>query len=192
MNLSTMGRCLLSLLLGATFAAKAVAGGNPALYLHAGGYGPVAIGMTVRQAAEALGEVLQRVAPGHPFEEDCHYVYPNGDDTSLGFMVRRGLISRIDVWGASIATLSGLTVGASEPEIQKRFKSKVAVAEHEYLGPGGHYLTVNVFGGNRLLFETAARQVTELPGGGLKNEDFRVTRFRLGRPAAVSLVEGCF
>jgi hypothetical protein len=172
-------------------ASTSLAGGNPPFTIHSNGYGPVEIGMTVKQAAKALGEALQRSFPAYPFEEDCLYVYPQGDDTSIGFMVRDDVITRIDVWDSSIATKSGLTVGASEEGIQKRFKSKVTVDEHEYLGSGGHYVTVNVFGGNQLLFVTEAKNVTELPNGELKDEDFRVTRYRVGRPSSVSLVEGC-
>ena len=187
-----MIRITLLLLFCFTSAAGVNAASDLPLTIHSAGYGPVEIGMTVMQASKALGESLQRSAPAHPFEEDCHYVYPRGDDTSIGFMIRGGVINRVDVWDSTIATLSGLVVGASEQDIQQHFKSKVVVTEHEYLGPGGHYLTVNVFDGNQLLFESAAMKVTELPSNKLKSEDFRITRFRLGLPSAVSLVEGCF
>lgn len=180
---------LLGLILSVLFLmpASTIAAGLP-LYVHAYGYGPVKLGMTPQQASELLGVPLLRHKDVEP--EDCYYVYPNGDNSSMGYMVQDEQIVRIDVDDKSIQTLSGLSVGSKEEDIQSKFKSKVRITGHPY-GRGAHYVSVKVYGGNRLLFETHAQKVTPTEDGQLIDEDYRVSSFRIGKPSAVSLIEGC-
>mgnify|MGYP001302918628 CR=1 FL=1 len=157
-------------------------------YIHANGYGPVKIGMTPQQASELLGVPLLRYNDVE--HEGCYYLYPNGDFDSTGYMVQDEKIVRIDVDDKTIKTLSGLSVGSKEEEIQTKFKSKVRIRENPY-GRGSHYVYVNVYGDNLLLFETRAQKITETADGQFVFEDYRISDFRIGEPSAVSLTEGC-
>ncbi|MBD3647582.1 MAG: hypothetical protein HUJ31_09055 [Pseudomonadales bacterium] len=158
------------------------------LHIHAYGYGPVKVGMTPREASKVLGVELVQIDEN--VFDGCHYVYPDGDYSSMGYMVQDDVIVRIDVRDESVRTLSGLAVGAKEEEIQTRFKSKVRISEHPY-GAGAHYVSVNVYGENLLLFETRAEETSITEDDRLLAADYRISRFRVGKPSAVSLIEGC-
>ena len=166
----------------------AIAGEASPLYVHANGFGPVKIGMTPQQASELIGMPLLR--HNNVEHDGCYYVYPSGDYSSMGYMVQDGQIVRIDVRDQEIKTLSGLSVGSKEDEIQSKFKSKVRIREHPY-GRGAHYVSVKVDGGNRLLFETHAQKRIEALDGQILFDDYRISSFRIGKPSTVSLIEGC-
>lgn len=152
------------------------------------GIGSIQLGMTVAQAAKAIGQPLiaqGERAPG----STCSYVAPAQSIPGLNFMVIRDLgevsasanrIARIDVRKSSpITTLSGAKIGDSEAKIKQLYPGQISVTPHKYL-PNGHYLTYTPKDAKdtnyRLIFETDGKQVTD---------------FRSGRLPEVAWVEGC-
>lgn len=136
-------------------------------------FGPVRIGMTLSQAAKALG---LRVTRDAGYEgNDCYYASPKGGFKDIAFMMSGQRMVRIDIDGKEYATDRGARVGDTEARIKRLYKGKVKVSRHAYVD--GHYLEVDFEGGKySLIFETDGK---------------RVTRFRSGKSPAVGYIEGC-
>jgi len=138
------------------------------------GIGPIQVGMTVSQAAQA-GSIRLVKSPGQ--NNSCYYVNPQGEPQEVGFMVTDGTISRVDVRKNSrITTLSGAKIGDTEARIKSLYPGQIQVTPHKYTN--GHYLTfIPKDGSNyRVVFETDGKRVTE---------------FRSGKLPEVEYVEGC-
>ncbi len=145
-------------------------------FVHKNGYGPVSIGMSVKEASKAFGQELK---PAHTLDEDdklCHYVYPDGNYKKIGFMVERGLVTRVDVHSNLYTTDSGVTVGQSDRMVYEKYKDKVSEQIHPYIGTEGKYLIVNTQKGFQLIFET---------------DNGVITSFRTGKLPSVAYIEGC-
>jgi len=139
------------------------------------GIGPIQVGMTVSQAAQA-GSIRLVKSPGQ--NNSCYYVNPQGEPQEVGFMVTDGTISRVDVRKNSrITTLSGAKIGDTEARIKSLYPGQIQVTPHKYV-QNGHYLTfIPKDGSNyRVVFETNGKRVTE---------------FRSGKLPEVEFVEGC-
>jgi len=138
------------------------------------GFGPVKIGMTMSQAAKALGVPVTR---GAGYEGDgCYYASPEGGHGGVLFMMSGPRVVRIDVRSSRYATDRGARVGDSEARIKRLYKGEYKVSRHKYF-EAGRYIEVEAKDGRYLLiFETDGR---------------RVTTFRVGRPEQVGYVEGC-
>ena len=146
------------------------------LTVTATGYGALRIGMTVKNAATALGSPVPSMAG-----LDTACAYPKFDDQPAGMriMVVRGNVARLEVDSASIATGLGARVGDAESRVKDLYGSRVVVQPHKYAS-SGHYLIVNPIPatdtGYELVFET---------------DSGRVTKYRAGRVPEVEWVEGC-
>jgi hypothetical protein len=137
-------------------------------------FGPVRIGMTLSQAAKALGVGVSRDV-GYEGNE-CYYASPKGGFIDIAFMMSGQRIVRIDVDGKEYTTDRGARIGDAEAKIKRLYKSKVKVSQHPYVDYG-HYLEVEFEGGRySVIFETDGK---------------RVTSFRAGRHLAVGYIEGC-
>lgn len=137
-------------------------------------FGPVRIGMTLSQAAKALGVRVTRDA-GYEGSE-CYYASPKRGFKDIAFMMSGQRIVRIDIDGKEYATDRGARVGDTEARIKRLYKGKVKVSQHPYVDYG-HYLELEFEGGKySLIFETDGK---------------RVTRFRAGRSPEVGYIEGC-
>jgi len=134
--------------------------------------GPVKVGMTVSQAGRALGTPL--VKDGDE-EEGCYYVVPSKSPEGVAFMVIKRRIVRIDIDSELFATERGARIGDTEQRVKELYKGHIKISEHPY-DDNGHYLTVNVGKGFKIIFETDGK---------------RVTRFRVGKSLAVGYIEGC-
>ena len=147
-------------------------------------WGEVEIGMSEGdlQAIEAL-QPLNRETAG--VGEECAILIPI-DFPQLGFMVTEGVVTRIDVYGGLVTTLSGVGVGATESEVLATYGAQIEQTPHPYLGETGSYLTfVPVDAADseyRLIFETEDNAVVGEP---------TVTTFRAGRLPEVEWIEGC-
>ncbi len=135
------------------------------------GFGPVKIGMTVREAEKALGMKLVE----NEVSEPCHYAWREGELPGVGFMVLDGKIVRIDVTKDAYRAESGARVGAAEEEI-RRLHPQIQVERHPY-DDDGHYLVLadrdRRYG---MIFETNGKVVTS---------------FRAGERKPVGYIEGC-
>lgn len=138
--------------------------------------GPVRVGMTVPEAAAALGQPLQDL--GSPTEACTLYGAQTGFD-GVAFLVAEGVVARADVIAGTTSTPEGVTIGQSEAEAQRRYGNRLTVTPHDF-HIGGHYLTLvptdPADAGHRLVLETDGRKVTSM---------------RAGRLPEVELTEGC-
>ena len=135
------------------------------------GFGPVKIGMTVDEAATALGSKL--VGRGTP--SVCYFVRPENEPAGIMFMVTDGRIARVDVTDSPIPTAAGVRMGDPEGKIEMVYPGSVESQPHKYTD--GHYLIVGFQqSGNRIIFET---------------DGTKVTRYRAGKQPEVDWLEGC-
>ena len=140
------------------------------------GLGPVRVGMTVAEAAAALGVELEPATAPTPA---CTLYAPASGWEGVAFLVANGVVARVDVTAGATATAEGLALGQSETEAQQRYGDRLRVSDHDLL-LGGHYLTLvptaREDAGFRLVVET---------------DGHRVTALRAGRLPEVELTEGC-
>lgn len=155
--------------------------------LRLDGIGPVKIGMTLEEASAAVGRevTVEENSLLQEEESSCGFADVQGGPTGLSFMVLRDSpgaewrIYRVDVFDSSgIATGGGVRIGATEGEVKQVYGDQLKVEPHEYTGPEGHYLVLDVdgVGGYMLLFET---------------DGTKVLQFRSGNDEAVRYPEGC-
>ena len=138
-------------------------------------YGPLRVGMTVAQAATALGGGF---AAPQGYSSGCGYAVLVKAPRGLAVMLQDGKIVRFEIRSGRITTAEGAGVGDSESRIKSLYAGRVASTPHKYVA-GAHYLTVVPSGadsGNRIIFETDGSKVTE---------------FRSGKTPEVEQVERC-
>ncbi|MFL5595877.1 MAG: hypothetical protein ACJ77S_00295 [Gemmatimonadaceae bacterium] len=138
------------------------------------GYGPLRVGMTVAQAASALGGGFGAPAG---YSGGCGYAALVKAPRGLAIMLEDGKIARFEIRSGGITTAEGARIGDTESRIKSLYAGRVTTTPHKYL-PGAHYLTVASSSdpNARIVFETDGSKVTE---------------FRSGRIPAVELVERC-
>ena len=155
--------------------------------LRLDGIGPVKIGMTLEEASAAVGRnvMVKENSLLADEESTCGFAEVEGGPDGLSFMVLRDnpggewRIYRTDVYDTMrIATGGGIRIGATEDEVKQVYGDQLKTEPHEYTGPEGHYLVLDVdgVGGYMLLFET---------------DGTKVLRFRSGNDEAVRAPEGC-
>lgn len=175
-EVTDMRRWFLLALAGGCAAALSVAAQAADWRLTTGGYGPARIGMSVAEAAQALGLKLEPL--GLLDEPICYYAAPDPAIDGLTLMISKDRVVRFDVDKPGVVTKSGLGIGDTEAHILEVLgKDAVEVTPHKYTGPQGHYLTV--WSADRkfaLRFET---------------DGAKVTRFYAGRLPEATYVEGC-
>ncbi|MBE9227940.1 hypothetical protein IQ264_21185 [Phormidium sp. LEGE 05292] len=141
--------------------------------------GPIRVGMTVNQAAQAAGTKLVQIGSGGE-EGGCLYFQPQREPKGVSFMVINNRIARIDIReNKRITTGKGAKIGDTETRIKSLYPGQIQVTPHKYV-QNGHYLTFvpkdSVDKNYRLLFET---------------DGTRVTQYRAGKLPEVEFVEGC-
>ncbi len=142
------------------------------------GIGDLTIGMTLEEAADALG--LPLILLGTNLSGECSYYQPDTASQSLGLMVVDNRVIRIDIWpGSSLKTASGVAIGSSEAEVMQQYPGQIAASPNFYTG--GKYLTfmpkapeLSLF---RLVFET--------------DRTGTVVQYRTGQFPAVTWADGC-
>jgi hypothetical protein len=144
------------------------------------GIGPIAVGMTVSQAAKAAGTKLVSLS-GTPIEnKGCFYIKPQGAPRGVEMMLQNGRIARIDiVKNSRITTVSGAKIGDTEAKVKSLYSGQITVTPHKYVS-GANYLTFVPKDRDdrnyRIVFETDGK---------------RVTQFRSGKLPEVEYVERC-
>jgi hypothetical protein len=137
------------------------------------GIGPIRAGMTVAQAAQAMGGGFAAPAGG---TEGCTYAVLTEAPRGLAVMLQDGKVARVEIRSGTIATVAGARIGDSEARIKSLYPGRVTTTPHKYFA-GGHYLTVTPSDPKyRIVFETDGK---------------KVTNFRSGRVAEVEQVERC-
>lgn len=147
------------------------------------GLGSVRIGMTKRQAEQALGKKLRVEYPMTTDDNSCSYAYrADGKDRDIGYMLIDGRIARIDIGviplRAKIVTTAGVGRGSTESAVRKAYGKRLQVSPHPYGDDDNwHYLTADEPDHKRgIIFETDGK---------------RVTSFRAGIYPALGYIEGC-
>lgn len=129
------------------------------------GFGPLRVGMTVAQAAKAMGGGF-----GAPkgYSGGCGYAVLTKAPAGLAVMLQDGKIARFEVRNGGIKTAAGARIGDTEARIKSLYGSAVASTPHKYV-QGGHYLTVTpptpVDAAYKTIFETDGKTVTEYRSG---------------------------
>ncbi|WP_008308486.1 hypothetical protein [Leptolyngbya sp. PCC 6406] len=140
--------------------------------------GPLRIGMTVEEGADALG--LPLVPLGANAGGDCAYYQPNVRNAAIGLMVVDNRIIRIDLWeGSPITTASGLKIGSTEAEVLELYPNQIEITPNPYTE--GHVLTFTPVDADLKLY----RFVFETDGSG------KVIQYRAGQFPAVTWPDGC-
>lgn len=132
------------------------------------GIGPIRVGMSPRQASQAIG--AQLVGYGQSTGGECYYIHLEKETKGVDFMIIGGRVARIDVNTPEITTVSGARVGYTEDQIKSIYPGQLAVGPHKYVEKG-HYLTFipkdPQFSQYRLIFETDGKVVTSYRAGKL-------------------------
>ncbi|MGH7603329.1 MAG: hypothetical protein ACRENK_04935 [Gemmatimonadaceae bacterium] len=137
------------------------------------GISPIRVGMTIAQAAKAIGGGFAAPKGG---TSGCTYAVLTKAPAGLAVMLQDGIVARVDVRSGSIATAAGARIGDSEARIKSLYPGKVVSTPHKYVS-GGHYLTVTPSDANHhIVFETDGKKVTS---------------YRAGRVPEVDQVESC-
>ena len=137
------------------------------------GYGPAKIGMSVDEAAKALGVTL--VAEGPVDNPECHYMRPEPAVEGLWFMISKDRVARIEVNAPGVKTRSGLGVGDSEAHVKETLGKSVEATPQK---SGGWQLSHRLRGWPQ--------------GGGAPRDPARQGHFfYAGRAPEVEYVEGC-
>jgi hypothetical protein len=147
------------------------------------GIGPIAVGMTVDEAAQAAGVKLVK-SNASLNEEYCAYFQPQGEPKGISFMVTKRRIARVDINTERVTTIRGAKIGDSEDRILSLYPGQIQATKHHYLGyppRNGKYLTFvpkDAADKNyRMIFETSLN---------------RVINFRAGKLPEVGYVENCY
>jgi hypothetical protein len=128
------------------------------------GLGPVRVGATLEDAAQAAEEPLAEAEEKISGGEGCHHVRRRSQPSVL-FMVEDGVITRVETDAPSIPTFSGVRVGDSEERARAVYGSRLEVTTHNY-DETGHYLTVRSGDGRyALVMETDGHQIYYLRAG---------------------------
>ena len=136
--------------------------------------GPIRIGMSVADLKAAAGDLT----PPPNATAECAYVHPTSAPPGVLAMLAKGVVARIDVDSAGVATAEGIAVGDTVSKVSGAYAGRVMFAPHKYV-QGGQYLTVTPAPPQdslRIVFESEAG---------------RITRYRVGRVPQVEWVERC-
>lgn len=146
---------------------------NPDMTVTEYGIGALRAGMTVEEAAKAMGGGFTAPKGG---TAGCTYAVLTKAPPGLAVMLQDGRVARVEVRSGTIPTAAGARIGDSEARVKSLYPGRVTVTPHKYVA-GGHYLTVTPSDPNhRIIFETDGK---------------KVTGFRSGRVPEVEQVEGC-
>jgi hypothetical protein len=136
--------------------------------------GPIRVGMTMDELRSAAGDLT----PPPNATAECAYVHPASAPAGVLVMLAKGVVVRVDVDRAGVATSEGVVVGDTVSKVNDAYAGRVTATPHKYV-QRGQYLTVKPGSSQdslRIVFESEAG---------------RVTRYRVGRVPQVEWVERC-
>lgn len=140
------------------------------------GLGALRIGMPEAQFKTLGLTALDKFPPtDDPDSHACNQVTLK-ENSNIGLMFENRILTRIEIYGGKLKSLSGIGVGSSESEAQAVYGKGLLVEPHEY-DPTGRYLKLFSSDGKyAMTFETDGRKITE---------------FRSGFKDPAQYVEGC-
>ena len=153
------------------------------------GIGPLRANVPLSvSTAQLHGDI--RVPEG---EEASACSYADWSDAPVGVyvMLEQGVVARIEVDSASVATSAGARVGDTEARIDSLYAGRVVRQVHKYTD--GRYLVVRASHGAR--GATPGPAAAESPDGFaliFETDGRRVTRYRAGRYPEVGYTGDCF
>ena len=138
---------------------------TPDMVVTEHGIGPIRAGMTVAEAAKAMGGGFAAPRGG---SSGCGYAVMPKAPPGLAVMIEKGKVARVEVRRGSIPTAAGAKIGDTEAKINSLYAGRVVTTPHKYT-PDGHYITVTPTdkSANRIVFETDGKVVTEYRSGAL-------------------------
>lgn len=149
---------------------------TPVSQIAINGFGPVMLGMTVKEASQAAGIDLVPLS-ANP-NSICTSYKPAKTPEGLGnttFMVRNGRIARIDIGDSRPRTVSGARVGDTENRVKSLYSGRLQVNPLPN-SEQGHFLTFVPTSQRdrnlRLKFATDGSKVTEIIVGQLPEVDY--------------------
>lgn len=128
------------------------------------GFDDITFGMTVVEAEAESGVCLR---PDRPVNQECYRVVPDPGPDGISFLVTEGTIERVDVFGGSVTTRSGIGLGSSEAEVAEQFGVALEVRPHPQ-GGGNELVLVPTDEADaefRVVFETNGETVTRYRSG---------------------------
>lgn len=142
------------------------------------GLGPLRAGLAIPEVGRFLPGAIS--IPAGEETNPCSYADWPDAPAGVYVMIEGGVISRIEVDSATVATAAGARVGDTEARIDSLYPGRVERQIHKF--SDGRYLVVRAPSTDegaddyRIVFETDGE---------------RVTRFRSGRYPAVAYVDAC-
>ena len=152
------------------------------LVLRPDGFGPVSFGMTVAQAAAALGVTFAETREAGSPSKTCRHVRrADGAQPNLVYMVEDGKITRVEVFrsrdpSAPTIAAEGISVGSSESAVRAKYRERLKASPNTYSDTGIDIEVLTPDGRHGLVFMT---------------EKGTVTSVRAGLVPSVRYIEGC-
>ncbi len=126
------------------------------------GFGPLRAGMTVAEAAAAVGGEFS-AAPGAAAE--CSYAQWPAAPSGVRVMLVHDTVARVEVTDATVRTEGGARVGDNEGRVNSLYVGKMRMMPHKYTT--GKYLVITQPKDtmHRIVFETDGQAVTKIRAG---------------------------
>jgi len=142
-------------------------------------FGPVRIGMTVKDAEKVTAKEILQEKPGQNVDEACRYAVLKGGPSNVQLMLVYDQIVRIDIRNPAYKTATGVHVGMPIDQAVSLYPNRLKVDKDKYTGyKGGKNLIVipqdDKF--HKLIIDTDGKIVTNI---------------RLGKVPEIDYVEGC-
>ena len=143
--------------------------GDGAWRITPDGFGPLKAGMTVAEAATAVGSAFTLAANATP---ECGYAEWAAAPAGVRVMIVRDTVVRIEVTGPGVATAGEARVGDNEGRINSMYAGQTLIAPHKYTS--GKYIIVTPPADtmHRMVFETDGQKVTEFRSGRMPEVEY--------------------
>lgn len=156
--------------------------------LTATGWGPLQVGMSLRQVSDALGPDDDPEAVGGPDPESCDQFHPERAPPGMLVMVEEGVLTSISLIDDSeVRTDRGLGLGDPAAAVGRTYSASASVTPHKYEAAPAAYMIWWAKGGAGKAFveDMAARGISyEINAAG------KIGAIHAGGPS-IQYVEGC-
>lgn len=98
--------------------------------IHAHGYGPLSVGMSVKQAEKILATEL--ALEESPLVEECFIGRPRRGHSGLYLMIEAGKVTHVGTSANGIASDKGIRVGDSAADVKRAYAGSLDIQPHYY------------------------------------------------------------